>query len=75
MIKACIFDLDGTLLDTLTTISYYGNTALNKFGFPTIEKAKYKYMVGNGAKILVKRMLEELGAYSEEMHEKVFFIL
>ena len=32
MIKACVFDLDGTLLDTLSTIAYYGNLALNKFG-------------------------------------------
>lgn len=72
MIKACIFDLDGTLLNTLTTISYYGNMALNKFGLPSIETEKYKYMVGNGAKILIERMLREVGAYTEEMFKKVF---
>ena len=55
MIKAVIFDLDGTLLDTLTTISYYGNLSLNEFGFADIDKEVYKYMIGNGAKNLVKK--------------------
>lgn len=72
MIKACIFDLDGTLLDTLTTISYYGNLALNKYSLGSIETDEYKYLVGNGAKILVERMLKKVDAYSDEMFEKVF---
>ena len=42
MIKACIFDLDGTVADTLTTIAYFVNGALKKFGFPAIETEKYK---------------------------------
>ena len=69
MIKACVFDLDGTLLDTLTTIAYYGNLALNKFGMESIETDKYKYFVGNGAKILVERMLREKNSYSDEMFD------
>ncbi len=60
MIKACIFDLDGTLSDTLTTIAYYGNKSLNKFGLPSIPKERYRYLVGNGAKILVERMVREV---------------
>lgn len=72
MIKACLFDLDGTLLDTLTTISYYGNLALERFGFSPIEKEKYKYLIGNGAKILIDRMLKSIDAYSEEMSKKVY---
>ena len=72
MIKAYLFDLDGTLLNTLTTISHYGNMALNKFGLPSIEIEKYKTMVGNGAKILVERMLREVGAFTEEMFQNVF---
>ena len=72
MIKACVFDLDGTLLDTLTTIAYYGNLALNKFGIRSIETEEYKYLVGNGAKILVERMLKTTDSYCEEMYNKVY---
>ena len=72
MIKACLFDLDGTLLDTLSTISYYGNMALNKFGIDSIETNEYKYFVGNGAKLLVERMLKFRNAYTEEMFDQVF---
>lgn len=72
MIKACLFDLDGTLLDTISTISYYGNLALNKFGIESIETDEYKYFVGNGAKLLVERMLKFRDSYTEEMFDKVF---
>ena len=44
MYKACIFDMDGTVADTLSTISYYGNHTLKKFGFPEIEKNVYKIL-------------------------------
>lgn len=71
MIKACIFDLDGTLCDTLTTISYFANEALKHFGLKPIEVNEYKYMVGNGYKNLIKKMLNFLGVYSEELFEKV----
>ncbi|MBQ8815167.1 MAG: HAD family hydrolase [Lachnospiraceae bacterium] len=70
MIKACIFDLDGTVADTLTTIAYFANEALKKFGFPAIETEKYKILVGNGAKVLVRRMFETVGA-PEEMYDEV----
>ncbi len=70
MIKLCIFDMDGTLVNTLDTISYFGNSALKKYGFKEIEVEKYKIMVGNGAKILVKRMMDSLGA-DETMYDDV----
>lgn len=72
MIKLCMFDLDGTLLDTLSTIAHYGNLALNTHGVSTIDKENYKYLVGNGAKILVKRMLEFSNSYSDELYNKVY---
>lgn len=71
MIKACIFDLDGTLCDTLTTIAYFGNEALKHFGLDEIETDRYKYMIGNGYKNLIKRMLEFLGVYSDELFASV----
>lgn len=61
MIRACIFDLDGTLLNTLTTIAHYGNASLKAFGLPAVAEERYRYLVGNGAKILVERMIAESG--------------
>ena len=72
MIKACIFDLDGTLLDTIPTISYYCNLTLEEFGFEPIEPDEYKYFVGNGAKLLVERMIERVGADKDKYFDKMF---
>lgn len=72
MFKGIIFDLDGTLLDTVETIAYYGNKSLEKYGFKPIDSEIYKYMAGNGAKHLVKSMLAESGSSDPEMFEKVF---
>lgn len=72
MKKAVIFDLDGTLADTLTTIAYFANQALETYGFSAIPKEKYRYMVGNGAKILVQRMMHESGDDSPESFDKVY---
>ncbi len=72
MIKACIFDLDGTLTNTLPTISHYGNGALEKNGFLPFDEERYKYFVGNGAKTLVERMLRAQERLSEENFARVF---
>lgn len=72
MIKLCIFDLDGTLLDTLPTIAYYCNHSLKEFDLPVIKQEKFKYLAGNGAKVLVERMLDEVGADREKYFDKVY---
>lgn len=69
--KAIIFDLDGTLTDTLTAISHFGNLALTANGFEAIEKNEYKYLVGNGRDVLIHRMLAYHNADTEENFEKV----
>ena len=61
MIKCCIFDLDGTILNTITTITHFVNKTLQKFGYPTITKEQCKYFVGNGARLLITRTLAHLG--------------
>lgn len=66
MYKACIFDMDGTIVNTLNSIAYFGNTALNKLGFAPIETEKYKLMVGNGAAVLIERMLSVYDAKTEQ---------
>ena len=72
MTKLCIFDLDGTVLDTVHTIAYYGNYALSKHGIEPIEDKEYNYFAGNGAVNLIKRALRFRDALTDETFEKVF---
>ncbi|MBQ7793718.1 MAG: HAD family hydrolase [Clostridia bacterium] len=71
MKKLCIFDLDGTLLNTLPTIAYYGNNALEAYGLPPIELERYKILVGDGRDMLIHRMLKEYESDTLELYEKV----
>ena len=57
MTKLIIFDLDGTLLNTIADLANSVNYALAKHSFPTHEENTYKYFVGNGADILIERAL------------------
>lgn len=66
MIKCCIFDLDGTLLDTLTTITYYVNKVFSRHGIDTITDTECKYFVGSGAEKLIRRALGSKGITDEE---------
>ena len=72
MTKLCIFDLDGTVLDTVKTIAYYGNYALSKHGIEPIAVKEYNYFAGNGAVNLIKRALRFRDALTDETFEKVF---
>lgn len=70
--KACMFDLDGTLANTLASIAHFGNGALEAFGYPAIPPEEYKQLVGNGADLLVRRMLtRSAGDYTEEIFRSV----
>ena len=59
MIKLAIFDLDGTLLDTLGDIAGACNHALTACGCPTHEVGEYKRFVGSGIMNLFRRALPE----------------
>lgn len=48
-----IFDLDGTLLDTLDDLTYSVNDALQRHGFPTRKREEIREFVGNGAERLI----------------------
>lgn len=52
-----IFDLDGTLLDSLDDIADSANRALAEMGMATHPSAAYRYFVGNGLKTLVERIV------------------
>lgn len=65
MKKLVIFDLDGTLLNTIADLAHSTNYALNKLGYPTHDIEKYNFMVGNGINKLFERALPE-GEKTEE---------
>ena len=72
--RACIFDLDGTLADTLESIAYFSNRTLEQFGYPAIPVPDYKTIVGDGADMQVRRMLDRTagqGVWDEEEFRKV----
>ena len=57
MIKAVIFDLDGTLLNTLTALSFCISKTMKHFGLKEIDIEHTRYFVGEGAKKFVDRSL------------------
>ena len=65
MKKLVIFDLDGTLLNTIADLANSTNHALALLGYPTHEVSAYPFMVGNGINKLFERALPE-GEKTEE---------
>lgn len=59
MIELIIFDLDGTLLNTLDDLAVSANYALRQHGYPEHELNTYRYFVGNGITKLIERALPE----------------
>lgn len=57
--QAVIFDLDGTLLDTLADIAHAANAGLRELGFPTHPVESYRRFVGDGAGCLALRVMPE----------------
>ena len=59
MKKLVIFDLDGTLLNTIADLAQSTNHALQALGYPTHDTSAYPFMVGNGINKLFERALPE----------------
>lgn len=57
--KLAIFDLDGTLLDTIADLAAATNFALAHYGLPTHKEEEYKFFVGNGINKMFERALPE----------------
>lgn len=57
MFTTALFDLDGTLLDTLQDLAAAGNHTLQTLGHPPHPVESYRTMVGNGVPKLIERML------------------
>ena len=61
MYKACIFDLDGTLTDTLESLTYSVNATLSELGLSQITEEQCKAFVGSGARKLIELSLKAAG--------------
>ena len=74
MVKLIIFDLDGTLLNTIDDLANSVNFMLEKCGFPTFSVDEYKYKVGNGMRKLIERSvpIETQTEEKIEKHLKIF---
>ena len=78
MINTVIFDLDGTLVDSLTDLGNTVNTLLKELGYPIHSHDEYRYFVGNGVIKLIERALPqdhqedimELKRRFDEIYEK-----
>ena len=68
-ILGVVFDLDGTLLDSLNEIATPANTTLEKAGYPTHPVAAYKQFVGDGARMVLTRALPEAVRADESIVE------
>lgn len=68
-IRAALFDLDGTLTNTLQDIADAMNRALTAHQLPTWQVEDYKYLVGNGAKILAQRAVRDRQELAEPVRQ------
>ena len=66
---AVLFDLDGTLLDTLDDIADAANRVLVRHRYPTHPTASYRLFVGEGARVLVERALPEEARVPETIEQ------
>ena len=70
-----IFDLDGTLLNTIDDLGYACNHALAQAGYPTHPIEAYPAKVGNGINNLIRRALPETERTEEQiMRVRMFFV-
>lgn len=72
MIRLCIFDLDGTLINSLMDLASAMNNALEAQGFRTHEVEEYRFLVGSGLSVLADRAASAPNKkYTPEVKEKI----
>lgn len=70
-----IFDLDGTLLNTINDLGEAANYALSQCGYPTHRISSYPYFVGNGITKLLERVLPSDSRSAENIEKlRTYFI-
>lgn len=70
MKKLAVFDLDGTLLDSLSGIAHACNLVLKEAGLPQHPQEAFKRMVGNGVHMLLRRAIPEK-QHDTEIHKQI----
>jgi phosphoglycolate phosphatase len=68
--RAVIFDLDGTLLDTIVDLARSMNAVLGRFGYPGHDVETYKTYVGDGLEMLVRRSMPESARDDPTLHAR-----
>lgn len=63
-----VFDLDGTLIDSLPDLAASANRIAEKFQLPSISTHDVKSFIGDGVKILVERLLQHYGDLAKHIH-------
>lgn len=74
MYKAVLFDLDGTLADSLESIASAANKALEVSGFQPLPVENYKYYAGDGQDTLIRRALKAAGDEEGEWFDKTISV-
>ncbi len=59
--KACIFDLDGTLTDSVKSLAYSVNLTLKDLGYESQPEERFKQFAGDGSSVLLERALQAAG--------------
>ena len=72
IVKLLIFDLDGTIADTQSSVCEAVNMALSNFGLPTVTPDAVARAMGNGALTLIRRLLPEADRENEAFVRTVF---
>ena len=62
MVKLCIFDLDGTVVNSLRSIAFFANQTLEAFGFELFPTDDYRHLAGGGARKLMTNLINARGA-------------
>lgn len=71
MFKAIIFDLDGTLADTVESIAYAGNSSLVEAGLTPRNIEEYKEYSGDGTEALIKKATQASGDHDGRYFDRV----
>lgn len=69
MVKLCVFDMDGTVVNSIGDIAAALNRSLEKMGYPTHSEDAYYKMVGDGMAVLCRRAIE--GAPEEDVQKLI----
>src|SRR5689334_17845868 len=70
----CIFDLDGTLIDSRLDLAHAVNATRGHMGMPPLEHERVYSYVGNGAPVLIRRALGDQATETELQEALEFFI-